>query len=284
MLIRLIFFALLLANVAFYAWRQNAGPADGHEPERLEQQLAPEKLKLILPERPAAATKTPTPTPPPPSQPAEAQPTAAPAATTPAATSPASKPETPADSAKPAADAHAKAAPASAAAAAKPDATPEAPALLCKSFGGFTADSAKAAQQAINNSSPNTKVVLIPVKDGGSYWVHIPSQKSKAGAEKKVAELKELGVSDSFIVSDSGPTQWSVSLGLFRSKEMAENYLQKLSKQGVRSARIETRDNSDKVRIEVSAPADALGVLARELKPLANASLGECKPAEVAKN
>lgn len=274
---RLIFFALLLANVAFFAWRQNAGPAEGHEPERLQQEIDPDKVRLILPEKPAptpdegkAGAKAP-----------EAKPVEAPEKPTEAAKpEPAKAEPAKTDTVKPE--------------AAKPEASKteagtkradNAPTLLCKSFGGFTPEAAKAAQMAINNSSPDTKVALIASKESTSYWVHIPPQSSKAGAEKKVAELKQMGVEDTFIIGDEGPNKWAVSLGLFKSKDMADSYLQKLTKQGVRSAKIEVRDKgAEKVRLEVSAPAEALGVLAREIKPLAGATLGECKAAEVAKN
>lgn len=271
---RLIFFALLLANVAFFAWRQNAGPAEGHEPQRLQQEIDPDKVRLILPEKPAAA-------------PASDEIKAG--AKAPEA-KPADAPEKPAEAVKPEPS---KAEPAKPEAG-KPESSKteagtkradNAPTLLCKSFGGFTPEAAKAAQMAINNSSPDTKVTLIASKESTSYWVHIPPQSSKAGAEKKVAELKQMGVEDTFIIGDEGPNKWAVSLGLFKSKDMADNYLQKLTKQGVRSAKIEVRDKgTDKVRLEVSAPAEALGVLAREIKPLASATLGECKAAEVAKN
>lgn len=265
---RLIFFALLLANVAFFAWRQNTGPAEGHEPQRLQQELEPDKIRLILPEKPA-----PAPLP-------EDDKAGAKGADTRTETSPkpteAAKPESvKAEPAKPETgkiDAGTK----------RADAMPT---LLCKSFGGFTPEAARAAQMAINNSAPDTKVTLISSKDSTSYWVHIPPQSSKAGADRKVAELKQMGVEDTFIITDEGPNKWAVSLGLFKSKEMADNYLQKLNKQGVRSAKIEVRDKgTEKVRLEVSAPAEALGVLAREIKPLVGATLGECKTAEVAKN
>lgn len=255
--LRLAFFTLLLANVGFYAWRLNAGPAEGHEPERLQQQIAPEKLTLILPKKPQTA----------PAAGAEPAPDTPPPSSESANVSNVSNVPNVSDAP----------APATAPPAQKADA--DRPPLLCKSFGGFTPEAAKSAQLAINNSSPHTQVVLIPVRDASSFWVHIPPQKNKSGAEKKVSELKELGVDDSFIISDKGPSQWAVSLGLFRSRETAENYLQKLNKQGVRSARIEERGNSETVRVEVSAPAEALGVLAREIKPLAEATLGDCKSA-----
>jgi len=227
---RLIFFALLLANVAFFAWRENAGPPPGHEPQRLQQQIDPDKVRLLPPQ--AAADK-------------------------PAAVKVA---DVAAASASPAA---------------------EAPALLCKAFSGISAEAAKAVQSAIASSAPNAQVAVITSRESSSYWVHIPPQPNKAGAEKKVAELREMGVSESFIISDDGPAKWAVSLGLFKSREMADNYLQKLTKQGVRSARIEVRDKgADKVRLEISAPAETLGTLAREIKPLANASIGECRQGE----
>lgn len=228
---RPIFFVLLLANVAVFAWQQNAGPAAGHEPQRLQQQIEPDQVQLILPERPKPA-----------------------AAPVPVAEAPARVAEA-------------------------------APALLCKSFSGFTPDTAQATQSEIGTSAPDARVALITSKESSSYWVHIPPQANKAGAEKKVAELKEMGISDSFIISEEGPSRWAVSLGLFKSKDMADNFLQKLIKQGVRSAKIEVRDKgAEKVRLEISAPADVLGTLARQIKGLGSATLGECRPVETAKN
>lgn len=227
---RPIFFALLLANVAFFAWRENAGPPPGHEPQRLQQQIDPDKVQLLLPQKPV------------PDKAVQEKPAAV-------------------------------------------EASAEGPALLCKAFSGISSDSAKAVQSAVASSAPNAQVAVIASKESTSYWVHIPAQSSKSGAEKKVTELKEMGVSDSFIISDDGPNKWAVSLGLFKSREMADNYFQRLVKLGVRSAKIEVRDKAaDKVRLEISAPAETLGTLARELKPLANASIGECRQSETGKN
>ena len=233
---RPIFFALLLANVAFFAWRENAGPAPGHEPQRLQQQIDPDKVQLLP--QPSVADKAPQ------------------------------------DKIAAAQSEDGKA-----------EASAEVPALLCKAFSGLSADAAKTVQSTISSSAPNAQVAVITSRESTSYWVHIPSQANKSGADKKVAELKDMGVSESFIISDDGPNKWAVSLGLFKSREMADNYLQKLVKQGVRSARIEVRDKgADKVRLEISAPAEALGTLARALPPLANASIGECRQSETGKN
>jgi len=279
--LRLTFFILLLANVIFFAWRQNAGPAAGHEPHRLHAQLDADKLKLILPDRPApapAAAPTVASSPPADAEVATEKPT----------DSKTAEPTPPSTTAATVAAAPPPAAPAPATdKAAKPatNTTSASPPMLCKAFSGLTPEAAKAAQSDINTRAPNVKTSLHTVKEAASYWVHIPPQGSKAGAEKKVGELKQLGVEESFIISDEGSNRWSVSLGLFRSKETAESFLQKLNKQGVRSAKIEVRDkDTEKVRLEINAPAEALGVLAREIKPLASATLGDCKIAGQASN
>jgi len=127
-------------------------------------------------------------------------------------------------------------------------------------------------------------VMAIPLKAlPASWWVHIPPQANKAGADKKMAELKDMGVDDSIIINDEGPNHWAISLGVFSTKEAADAYLKKLNGLGVRSARIDAREKpTDKVRLDITAPADVLGALAHNVKPLASATLGDC-PA-VAKN
>jgi hypothetical protein len=53
---RALFFFLILANLLFFAWAQGYfGPlADGREPQRLNNQLVPEKLRVVGMETPAS--------------------------------------------------------------------------------------------------------------------------------------------------------------------------------------------------------------------------------------
>lgn len=58
---KLLFLALVLANLALFGWRQGVfGPgADaGREPERLARQIAPEKIRLLTPDQAAALRST----------------------------------------------------------------------------------------------------------------------------------------------------------------------------------------------------------------------------------
>jgi hypothetical protein len=108
--------------------------------------------------------------------------------------------------------------------------------------------------------------------------VHIPSQGSKEGADRKVAELRRLGVEDLFIVQDAGPNQFAISLGLFRNEPAAGRHLALLREKGVRSAQIATRGGSG-VKVEVRGPSDSLATLASDLSDkLHGASRLECAP------
>ena len=52
MALRLGFFLLVFANLVFFAWAQGyfGGADPNREPDRLNQQLQPEKLRLLAPE------------------------------------------------------------------------------------------------------------------------------------------------------------------------------------------------------------------------------------------
>lgn len=92
-----------------------------------------------------------------------------------------------------------------------------------------------------------------------SYWVSIPSLGSKAAAEKKAAELKQLGITDFFVVNDPGPNLHGVSLGLFHTEDSANERLQQLSRKGVKSARVETRPRpAEQAGVEIRGPTEFL--------------------------
>lgn len=79
-----------------------------------------------------------------------------------------------------------------------------------------------------------------------SYMVYIPPQGSKEGADRKAGELKQLGVTNYFIMNESSPTRWGISLGVFKSESGAQTQLASLNKQGVHSARIAPRYTASK--------------------------------------
>jgi hypothetical protein len=83
-------------------------------------------------------------------------------------------------------------------------------------------------------------------QDISSYMVYIPPQGSKEGADRKAGELKQLGVTNYFIMNESSPLRWGISLGVFKSETSAQSQLASLNKQGVHSARIAPRYSASK--------------------------------------
>lgn len=91
------------------------------------------------------------------------------------------------------------------------------------------------------NAAANLRFELKLYEKPPSYWVRIPAQANRAAAEKKLLELKQLGVTDGILHLVEGPDQFAISLGLFESAENAQARLQSLLKQGVRSASVYPR-------------------------------------------
>lgn len=87
----------------------------------------------------------------------------------------------------------------------------------------------------------------LPGTEISSYIVYIPPQGNKEGADKKAAELKALGVSNYFIMSESQTLKWAISLGVFKTESAANNQLAALMKQGVRTARVAPRMSGSKL-------------------------------------
>ena len=80
--------------------------------------------------------------------------------------------------------------------------------------------------------------------DGGpSFWVFIPPLPTRQAAEKKVGELRALGLTDFYILND-GPQKNAISLGMFKTEEAANKYHDSIRPRGVNSARVGPRAQS----------------------------------------
>lgn len=112
-----------------------------------------------------------------------------------------------------------------------------------------------------------------------SYWVNIPPLASKKDVDTKAGELKKLGLTDFFIVQESGPNNRAISLGLYSSKEAASAYLETLRGKGVKSAKITERQGKPALaQLEIRGPEaqfdtlrQAISEAQSEIKP------GNCK-------
>lgn len=116
---------------------------------------------------------------------------------------------------------------------------------------------------------PKFKVQRTTIEGSASYWVYIPALASKQDAENKVVELKKLRVPEFFIVQESGPHKWAISLGLFSSKDAAAARLEALRNQGVKSARVgEHKAKSATAQLEISGPETEVEPLRKAIAEL----------------
>ncbi|WP_075255698.1 hypothetical protein [Herbaspirillum camelliae] len=220
MKLKLLFWLLLVGNVILFGLPRGyfgANATERREPQRLAEQLHPELLS-VLPansEKLASQTRSQAPAS------APTTPTAAPAAGEPAAAANAAAPATQLPAAQVAA------------------VTPS-----CTEVGNFTVADAKRFSEQLASLNLGDRVAQKLTQDVTSHMVYIPPQDGREGAERRIAELRRLGIGDFYVIPDSFPNpalRSGVSLGIFRTEEAAKAYVGQLISRGVRSARIIAR-------------------------------------------
>jgi len=210
--LRIAFWSLLFLNVVLFAFAQGlvgTGKSNEHEPARLKRQFNTAKMTLLTRDQAEAAAKAAAP-------PAGGEAAGAPAASAPAANAPASP------------------------AATQPA---PAPAFACTEVGPLTTSDARRfeARLAALDLGDRQSREAVQAQDVTSWLVHIPSQGSKEAADRKAAELRDLGVTNFFIMQGDSPLKYAISLGVFKTESGAEALLAQLGKQGVHTARIAPR-------------------------------------------
>ena len=257
---RILIIILLALNAIAFAGIQGwlGGPPPRTEPERLAQQLDPERIRLASdpPASAAPATEASTDTavstpeapadttaeadaaeiPPLPMEPDGSADTAAtetPAAETVAAETPraeTSAPETPHTAV-----------------------TPPVP-TSCVAWSDLSEAQADALMRQLRNSGASAE--RRKIETPSSWWVRVPPQGSREQAEEQARALRALGVRDLFIVQERGPAQYAISLGVFQTEARARQMLAELRAQGVRNAGVAPR-MSTAHRIQAQLTADA---------------------------
>jgi hypothetical protein len=120
--------------------------------------------------------------------------------------------------------------------------------LACTEIGNFAPVDARRFETEVTALAMGDRQSRHNVQgqDISSYIVYIPPQGSKEGADRKTAELKQLGVTNYFVMSDNSPLRWAISLGVFKTEPAAQTLLAALIKQGVHSARVSPRYTASK--------------------------------------
>lgn len=112
---------------------------------------------------------------------------------------------------------------------------------ICLEWGEFSGAELARATAALSALQLGDKLSQHQYEHNIGYWVYIPPLNNRAEVNQKVAQLKALGVGEYFIVQESGLWRNAISLGIFKTQEAAQHFLDDLNGKGVRSARVGER-------------------------------------------
>jgi len=203
--VKTLVFILVLGNLLFYAFSAGYfGHPDNPDGGRIEQQVAPERMRLVS--RGEA----------PPVKPAEVPPAAPVSAEAEAAAGP----------------------------------------RTCLRWDQLSAEKARQLSSKIGDKFAAYALTKHTVAgESNGWWVFIPPLPGKAEADKKAGELRQLGITDYFIIADDGPHRFAISLGVFSSEKGGQDRLGELKAKGVKSARVSPRTSKEPtITLEASGP------------------------------
>jgi hypothetical protein len=130
----------------------------------------------------------------------------------------------------------------------------------CLEWGEFSGFDLARAEKALAQMKLGDKLGQRAVEYTHGYWVYLPPFKTPAGKAKKIRQLKELGITDYFVVQEAGLWMNAISLGVFKTEEAANNYLAELNKRGLNIGKVGERASRLKFTVFVFRHMDAAGV------------------------
>ncbi len=148
-----------------------------------------------------------------------------------------------------------------------PVARPAAAAVAaCLVWGPFDETQAARARAALEEAVPAARIEARELPATSQFWVHMPVQRSRAEAVKKLGELKTLGIAGGSVVENDPQWTNAVDLGSFAEEARAREYLGRLQVAGVRAAQITERRSGGGTQWLVREPSEALAARVLEIK------------------
>jgi hypothetical protein len=149
------------------------------------------------------------------------------------------------------------------------------PDLACRVINGLNPTEAENLKSAMK--AGGGEATILPLAESKPHRVVISDLANKVAAGKKAAELARFGVAEQTSVELEGG-RYEIVLGSFPTESAAHELLQTLVKRGIKSARVDSREQSaQKVRVEARGPAaELLRQLPQLIAPYADATIGDC--------
>ena len=129
--------------------------------------------------------------------------------------------------------------------------------MSCYEWGDFSGVELERASNALNKLQLGNKLTQRDTEHSIGFWVYIAPLKDKAAVAQKVAQLKARGVTEYFVVQEAGEWLDAISLGMFKTREAAQKFLEGLNAKDVRSAKVGERASKTKTTTFVMSGLDA---------------------------
>lgn len=127
----------------------------------------------------------------------------------------------------------------------------------CMEWGEFSGSDLERASKALAAIKLQDRMGSRTVEYASGFWVYVPPIASKAVLNKKINEIKGMGVDDYFVMREAGKWNNAISLGVFKTEEAAKKFLVLLKKKGVRSAKVGLRQHKLKFTVFTFKHVDA---------------------------
>ena len=128
---------------------------------------------------------------------------------------------------------------------------------VCLEWGDFSGADLTRAKAVLSAMQLGDRLSQRQIERDIGYWVYIPPLRNKTAVNRKIAELKALGIREYFVVQASGQWLNAISLGVFKTREAAENFLHALNEKGVRTAKVGERASKLKTTLYILNKVDA---------------------------
>jgi SPOR domain len=229
---KLAFLVLALANLAVFAWQQGIFgglPDAGREPERVNRQVEPERVRVLTQAEVQALRAK-----------AKEVPRESPSTTAPNAN-----------------------------AGATFASVSDLVGASCVEVGDFTVENAGRVRQRLEAAAPGGRLTIRSVEAPGWFMVYVPPFKTRAEVERRADQLRKAGVKELLVIGDNSPMRNGIALGSFKDQDLAIKHAADLERRGIKGVRVADRPSNVQVtRFQVRdvdpSLAEALRAVQRE--------------------
>lgn len=152
--------------------------------------------------------------------------------------------------------------------------------VTCLEWGTFVDADLEKLQAAIASHNLDSELIRQETGMAPFYWVYFPPLSNRQHVERKMGELKRLGIADYSPVQENGKWNNAISMGFFEKIEDARTFLASLRSKGVRTAVIGAR-NLAQIKFVAKTPSESVRAKMEELRqefPASMLKTAECEP------